>query len=214
MTKPDAILFDLDGTLWDSTKGIYDALMSLEDEFPERTPPITKEKLDSCMGLPMDEISKRLFPTASEEEREEIMNRFTQRELSHLLRVGGKLYPCIESVLNDLSRDFPLFIVSNCQQGYIETFLEHHQFSKYFTDFLSWGDTKRPKGENLQLMAEKHQLHFPVYVGDTKSDETAARQAGMKFIYLSYGFGEAISPDLTLENLCDIRRHLKELSWD
>ncbi len=214
MKKPDAIIFDLDGTLWDSTEGIYDALMSLKEDFPEGTPPISKEKLDSCMGLPMDEISRRLFPTAKEEDRDAMMERFTEYELQHLKRVGGTLYPCIEEMLKDLSQDYPLFIVSNCQLGYIEVFLKYYGFDKYITDHLSWGATERPKGENLVTIAEKHALQTPIYIGDTRGDELAARYANMKFVFLPYGFGKAEAPDLTISDLCQLRDHLKELSWD
>lgn len=214
MKKPDAVLFDLDGTLWNSTEGIYDALMNLEEDFPQGTPPITKEILDSCMGLPMDEISKRLFPTAPEDVRTEIMDRFIQSELKHLKKVGGTLYRGVETMLQELSAVYPLFIVSNCQLGYIDVFLEYFGFARYFTDFLSWGDTQLPKGETLRLIKKRHGMKYPVYIGDTRGDEIAARHANMKFIFVDHGFGTAHSPDLTLNDFSELKELLKELSWD
>ena len=61
--KYDSIIFDLDGTLWDSSKPICEAWNIILDKHPEiLREPITIDELGGCMGLPMYDIAAKLFP--------------------------------------------------------------------------------------------------------------------------------------------------------
>ncbi|MDE7279616.1 MAG: HAD hydrolase-like protein, partial [Oscillospiraceae bacterium] len=81
------------------------------------------------------------------------------------------------------------FIVSNCQSGYIETFLEYHKLGKYFADFECPGGTGFAKAENIRIVMERNGLEKAVYVGDTQGDLDASDSAGIPFIHAAYGFG-------------------------
>jgi len=54
-------------------------------------------------------------------------------------KVGGQIYDGVEPGLKFLARKTPLFIVSNCQAGYIETFLDFSGLGPFFQDFECWG---------------------------------------------------------------------------
>ena len=59
----DGIIFDLDGTMWDTRKPICEAwniILSRHEEI-HRTP-IVETDLNDCMGLPMYDIAAKLFP--------------------------------------------------------------------------------------------------------------------------------------------------------
>jgi phosphoglycolate phosphatase len=83
-----------------------------------------------------------------------------------------------------------MYIVSNCQEGYIETFLHYHRLETYFKDFESHGRTKLSKGENIRLVMMRNHIEEAVYIGDTRGDMEAAEQAGIPFIFAAYGFGK------------------------
>ena len=61
----DSIIFDLDGTLWNATEGIKDTWNEVLKNYPNIREPITTEELEGCMGLLLDDISRRLFPKES-----------------------------------------------------------------------------------------------------------------------------------------------------
>lgn len=84
-----------------------------------------------------------------------------------------------------------VFIVSNCQSGYIELFLKKTGLAPYVTDTECFGDTGMKKAENIRLVVARNGLQQPVYVGDTKGDEEAAHEAGVPFVHAAYGFGRA-----------------------
>ena len=52
--------------------------------------------------------------------------------------------------------------------------------------------------EGNALIAKRHGLRSPVYVGDTVMDERSAREAGCTFIHAAYGFGGSESPDAVI----------------
>ena len=56
---------------------------------------------------------------------------------------------------------YKLFIVSNCQDGYIECFFKAHKLDKYFTDYECPGRTGLSKGENNKLIIERNNLKNP-----------------------------------------------------
>lgn len=90
--------------------------------------------------------------------------------------------------LQILSAQYPLYIVSNSQCGYIELFLEKTGFAKYFQGHLCNGDTGLDKGSNIRQIADQNGLKDPVYVGDTMGDFEACRKAGVPFVLAEYGF--------------------------
>ncbi|MCM3617533.1 HAD family hydrolase [Sutcliffiella horikoshii] len=199
----DSIIFDLDGTLWDSSETVLVAWNKiLEEENKE----ITLEDLKGIMGLQMHEIGKRLFPELEEESRTQLLNKCDEVEKVMLEEKGGELYAQIEEVLERLSKKYKLFIVSNCQDGYIEAFYNYHRLEKYFHDFENPGRTGLSKGENIKLIIERNQLKAPVYVGDTLGDQKAAKVAGIPFVYASYGFGEVEEYDYVIDSLNDLSR--------
>ncbi|MEA5024960.1 Phosphoglycolate phosphatase [bioreactor metagenome] len=189
----DGIIFDLDGTLWDATEPVRvswnKALKEYGREQGLLTDELSIDQIKGVMGLQIPEIGRKLFPSFSEEARSKIMERGGEIECEYLKKHGGILYPHVEKTLATLAQRYKLFIVSNCQVGYIETFFFAHQLEKYFVDYENPGRTGLTKGENIQLIMRRNKLKNPVYVGDTLGDAKAAQVAGIPFIYASYGFG-------------------------
>lgn len=200
MEKAQAMIFDLDGTMWDATDGILKTWNEVIASHPEcKRDLLTVEELGGYLGLPMTEIANRMFPHNTEAEKELLLDECCERENAYLSEHGGILYPKLEETLTILHKSYKLFVVSNCQSGYIESFLKAHKLEKYFDDIQCWGDNKVPKGENNKVIMERNGVTRAVYVGDTSGDEQSARVAGIPFVYAAYGFGETVAPDYTVQ---------------
>ena len=195
----DAIIFDMDGTLWDSAANV--ALAWNEAVGREM---FTENDIKGVMGLTMTTIAERLFPNETEEKRQEFLERCCACENKYLRAYGGKLYPNTENTLKKLSERYRLFIVSNCQEGYIEAFWEHYGLGGLFEDKLCWGDNRLEKWENIRLIIERNGLRDAVYVGDTQGDCDSAYRAGARFAHAAYGFGTVDRCDYKLNDISDL----------
>jgi phosphoglycolate phosphatase len=199
----DSIIFDLDGTLWDSRESVVKAWNKVIQQYEELNE-ITVEDLKAAMGLQADDFSRKLFPTISDEFRKVVLQKCFVIENQYLERNGGQLYKNIDKVLVDLSKDYKLYIVSNCQVGYIEAFFKYHKLGGYFLDYENSGRTGLSKGENIKILMERNNLTNSIYVGDTDGDQKAAQYAGIPFVYAKYGFGEVEQYNYFIERLEDL----------
>jgi phosphoglycolate phosphatase len=200
----DSIIFDLDGTLWDATDNVlvvWNQVLSNKKEIKRL---IDKEELQGTMGLQIKEIGQKLFPYLEEKVQAEIMNECCQVENEFLGNQGGNLYDKLEETLKALSKKYKLYIVSNCQEGYIEAFFQYHQLGNYFLDYENPGRTGLSKGENIKLIMERNNLKNPVYVGDTEGDRKGAKVAGIPFVFAKYGFGQVNQFDYSIEKFDDL----------
>ena len=206
----DSIIFDLDGTLWDPIDTVLSAWNSVIRTNNQIISELTRKDFEGTMGLQMNEISRKLFPALSYTERQQLVNVCCELEQSFIEKQGGVLYPNVENVLKELSQKYNLYIVSNCQDGYIESFYKYHKIEKYFLDFESHGRTAMSKGENIKLVIDRNNLLNPVYVGDTEGDLNAARFAKIPFIFAKYGFGQVSQYDNQIESFDEL---LSDFQW-
>ncbi|MDX8367060.1 HAD family hydrolase [Cytobacillus sp. IB215665] len=201
----DSIIFDLDGTLWDSSREILTCWNDVLARYDEVNYSITVDDLTGTMGLQSKEIGEKLFPHLGSSLQQRILAECCQVECNHLANHGGVLYDRVEEVLSELSQTYKLFIVSNCQDGYIEAFYKYHKLDKYFIDYENPGRTGLSKGENIKLVINRNQLVDPIYVGDTEGDRTAAKFAGIPFVFAKYGFGEVTQYDYSVDTFDAIK---------
>ncbi len=190
----DGIVFDLDGTLWDSTVTVaraWDAVV--RERFPGHRG-IDRAAIRSVMGLAHRELGERLFPELAPAERERLVQACYAQEAAWLRRDGALVYPGVPEGLAALAARYPLAIVSNCQRGYIETFFAVTNLAARFRDAECHGNTGRSKGENLADVVRRCGMRRAVFVGDTAGDEAAAAQAGVPFLHAGYGFGQPSAP--------------------
>jgi phosphoglycolate phosphatase len=205
-----AIIFDLDGTLWDSTGCACDIWNRVLEKHNEISFRMTKEKASQLMGKTMEDIGKILFPMFDEAKRNAVVNEFGTEEVKYLTENGAVLYDGLEEVLAKLHGNYKLYIVSNCQDGYVSAFLHAHKLERYFQDIEMSGRTGQDKGSNIKMIMERNNIKFAVYIGDTEGDEKAARFAGIPFIYAEYGFGNAVSPDAVITRIKQLPKCIKE----
>ncbi|MFI5161303.1 MAG: HAD family hydrolase [Sphingobacteriales bacterium] len=188
--KFDSIIFDLDGTLWDSTGNVALAWEKARQQVDYVVEPITRERVRSITGMAYDVIFEVLLPDMDVSQRNYFKAVCAQSEIETLHEVGGDLYPDLEETIKYLAGKYKLYIVSNCQSGYIETFLSHCPVAGYFLGHQCYGTKGQPKAENIKDIVREHDLKAPVYVGDTNGDRDSATKAGVPFIFASYGFGK------------------------
>jgi phosphoglycolate phosphatase len=203
---PDGIIFDVDGTMWDSRSVIANAW---NDILKEHGLPATldAETLKPEFGKTLDDIGRDLLPDLDEETRNAVLEQWWRVEPVAVRRETPLIYEGLGETLKVLSQRTKLFIVSNAMQGYIESFLDVTGFDRFFTDHLCNGDTGKPKSDNIAQIVRQYDLGNPIYVGDTQGDCDAAAKAVVRFAYASYGFGTAAHCDYHLEKPADLLRY-------
>lgn len=187
----DSVIFDLDGTLWDATAAITLAFQTAKSSVDYVEDDVTLAQVQAVTGQPYEVVYERLFPNLPAAKRDEYRALCAAQELKAAQAPGGSLYPDLEATLRYLrGRGYRLFIVSNCQLGYVEAFFENSQLGSYFEGHQCFGTKKLPKADNIREVVAQYGLQAPVYVGDTPGDLAASQGAGVPFIFASYGFGQ------------------------
>ncbi|WP_343686045.1 HAD family hydrolase [Chryseobacterium gleum] len=210
------LIFDLDGTLWDPRATIIKIWNKVLGKRQLIQREIKPEDMDQYMGLLAHDIIKDIVPEISDLQIRELLSEIVAEENKILRIQGGILYDGVEDTLKSLASTHSLFIVSNCQDGYIESFLEYYQFNDLFTDFESHGRTQKPKAENIKLLMERNQLSFEdsVYIGDTQTDYDSARANGLPFVFCEYGFGKLAESlyEPSILTFSDLKIHISDIA--
>lgn len=186
----ESLIFDIDGTLWDSRALVAEGYnIQLNKEGLSRYC-ITAETLKPLFGRVMTEIADVLFADFPEKERYALMARCMETENRHLhenpCRIG---YPGVRETMEELAKTHRLFIVSNSQQGYPELCISKLGLTGCITGHLCFGDTGTSKGKTIRALMEKYNITSCAYIGDTQGDYEATVEAGVPFLWASYGFG-------------------------
>ncbi len=200
----DSIIFDLDGTLWDAsfaTAAGWNAVLR-ENGFTNLE--VTAEDIRRVSGLPPEESITKCFENASNFDQQALIPELDVAEKTNIEQSGGRLFADVYKGIADLSKVFDLFLVSNCQSWYLESFWTHTNLQSFFAGDVCNGKSRLPKSQMIKNISDTYYLKYPVYIGDTIWDQQAANMAGVEFGYVSYGFGEAVNPELEFDSFGEL----------
>lgn len=189
--KIDSIILDVDGTIWNTTDIVAEAWNHAIDKLYPQVAHVTGQILKGQFGKTMDVIADNLFSPLDDEGKSILIKECcVQEQIALESNTKDITYPGVIETIATLSKHIPLFIVSNCQSGYIELVIRKNKIEQYITDFECYGNTGKGKAENIRLLCERNGLKYPIYVGDTQGDYEACKCAGIPFVWASYGFGK------------------------
>ena len=205
MKKDLLVMFDLDGTLWDSAQSVAESWNEIFAARDASLPMLTAEDIHRVVGMTLKEIAETLQPGMDPAWRDTVFDECCRHEVDYLYEHPGVLFPRLQETLEALRDDgYTMAIVSNCQRGYVESFLHGSGLGSLFADYEEWERTGLPKGENIRLVMERNGYTKAVYIGDTRKDEEAARVAGIPFIHAAYGFGDAEAPEGVIGDISEL----------
>lgn len=217
MKDKKGIIFDMDGTVWDSSENVAKAwTVKVKEAGFDKV--VTREDIQSVMGKPMDVIADTLFTyTKKGKQRNALRKACEEYENQYLRENGGILYPDVVKTWEKLKKQgYHLYIVSNCQAGYIESFLEFYKIpwgseEDLIEDIECYGNNLLQKDENIKLVCKRNNLTKACYVGDIQSDYDATSKAGLPFIHATYGFGSIDTETAKIDRFSDLPKTVKEV---
>ena len=200
----EGIIFDVDGTLWDPTEEVAYSWNQAIKEQTDMDRTLTAEPLKREFGKPLEEIIDDLFPELAQIEQESLADHLYKYENKWVETAPCIVYDQMAETVRELSKKYKLFIVSNCQSGYIEAFLKNTGLGQYFADYTCPGDTGKLKGENIRIIMERNGIKEAVYVGDTQGDANACKEAGIPMIFAAYGFGQVEEEHVAIQSFGEL----------
>ena len=187
----EALILDIDGTLWDSRALVAEGYnIQLKKEGLVHLF-VTAEDLLPLFGKVMTEIADVILASIPEADRYDLMERCMATENKYLEENPCNIgYPGIRETLAQLSKKYRLFIVSNSQCGYPELCIQKLDIAPFISAHMCFGDTGTSKGQTILRLMKEQNITSAAYVGDTQGDYEASVEAGIPFIWATYGFGE------------------------
>lgn len=205
----DGIILDIDGTIWNTTGIVSIAWNKAIENSGFHVKKVNAQILQHEFGKTMDKIALDLWPELSSSQRDELISYCCTEEHIELDRCELDItYPDVVETIKDLHGSENFFIVSNCQDGYIELTMKKTGIEPYIKDYECYGRTGKSKTENILMLCSRNGLQSPVYIGDTDSDAEACIQAGIPFIWASYGFGRTKHCIDELKKFSDLKKIL------
>lgn len=185
----DTILFDLDGTLVDTSAGILDSIRYTIDRL--NLPVLNEDAMRSFIGPPLSYSFEKYF--GMDQETISVAICIFREYYGEKGLYNAEIYDGIEELLRSLKqKSYHLGVATYKREDYAIEVLKHMHISDYF-DVIHGADSegKITKNEIIKLClkdldAEKRRC---LYVGDTPGDAEAALKAGVHFCAVTWGFG-------------------------
>ena len=210
--KYEMVIFDLDGTLWETEEITHQTANAILKKY-EADKEISMEVIKKTMGYTFSETAEMYMPYFDVEKREKILSQMLSLNSKILSKFGGNVYEGLEETLYTLKKYYKLAIVSNCDDGYIEAFLESSNLNEYFIDYIPAAKYKISKAEALKQMTERNNIKSAIYVGDTIRDYEAAKEVGIDFIQAKYGYGEDLRNKYSIKKITDLPELLENIEY-
>lgn len=118
-------------------------------------------------------------------------------------------HPASVPLLQELSNQYPLFIVSNCHPHQLEAYLRVFKENP-FKETVYFGKYGQSKQANLTALKSIYNFANPLYVGDSPSDLNAAKRAGYAFVWAAYCADDFDIPGDKIRNLEDLPTYLED----
>ena len=183
------VIFDIDGTLLDGTEGILKSVRKAIVKF--ELPMISEEKLVEFVGPPIQNSCKTVFNVDGDFAQE--FANFFRKEYADgdvfFARVYDGIYELLESLKK---RGYKLGVATYKRQDYAIDLMKHFGFDKYFTSICGADNENKLKKLDIlknclnELNAQKKDA---ILIGDSFHDAGAAKELGISFIGVTYGFG-------------------------
>lgn len=207
MTKK-AIIFDLDGTLWDVTNVTYKCCNIITKKYNLRE--ISKETVCKVFGKNREESARLYFPYLDIEDAIKFGKEISKLTIEELEQKGGNIYPNIKETLEVLKDEYKFYIVSNSGNiKYVEAFIHTSGVGDYFTDYIAASYINISKGDAIKKIIDDYKIESAVYVGDTLIDLNASKYANIPFVYAKYGFEKNIDCKYFINNFDALPEVLK-----
>ena len=210
-----AIAFDLDGTLVDSVPGLALAAQKMLADLKLAT--VSNDQVKNMVGNGIDVMLERVFKAVDTNPTKKYFAEAKQIFSQHYDKVMDEqttLFPHVAQTLKTLYENhYPLALVTNKPAQFLPALLTSLGIKDYFSLVLGGGDVIKLKPHPAplyQVMATfglfSDQLLF---VGDSKNDITAAKNAHCPTVALSYGYNYGISiatsePDFLFDDFKEI----------
>lgn len=201
------LLFDLDGTLVETTRLSIPIIQAKIKKYPHLKVP-EPEKIQSAFGLPRKEFWELLAPDATEQEAISIQSD-SEEKLLQTLKNENVLLPFAKEVLTELKRrGHILSTASNCSTAYLNEILKSQQMSHLFHKPLCIeGVGGRKKGDILTAHFQHLNKSDAFMIGDRSSDIDAAKEHGIPAVACHFGYavaGELDDADYHIHSLKDL----------
>jgi len=184
------LIFDLDGTLADTSQDITDALNYALNLFGLKE--YSVEETKAMVGSGISSLLESLVPSnnSSPAAKDEVINKFLNFYSEHLLD-NTVAYPHVKETLAKLT-GYEKVVLSNKRTAYSKEILEKLRISEYFD--AVWGSDsvreKKPSPVPIIDLMKKYNVskEHAVMIGDSNFDVEAGLAAGIKVIGVTYGF--------------------------
>ena len=205
------IIFDLDGTLWNTENTTVKAANIVADSYLELFP-ISIDTVKRGMGLSIVENAMCYMPYLDIDSALFHINEINMENFKLITEYGAELYDNVLDTIKQLSKDYKIGIITNNNDDYVKIFLNNTGLSDYIYDYMGAASYNISKGEAIKRMINKHNALNSVYVGDIKKDMEASNEAGVNFIHARYGFDPNIDSKYYIDNILDLFNVLKEIN--
>ncbi|WP_028548118.1 HAD family hydrolase [Paenibacillus sp. UNC451MF] len=214
LSKPEAMIFDLDGTLFQTETLLLPAYHATFDQlraegaYTGATPP--ESEILGSLGMLLEHIWQRVMPDVDVQVHRRADDLLLDYQIQGLLRGEGHLYEGVAETLTALrDHGVRLFVASNGLEPYVKGVVQHKELGPLFEGLYSAGEFQtRSKVDLVRMLMETYGIKSAWMVGDRSSDVEAGRENGLTVIGCDYaGFrkeGELEDADVRISSFCEL----------
>jgi len=177
----DAILFDLDGTIVDSTLAHAEAWARAMEELGKKVSPEEKKRYIELEGQTLEGIMKGLYGDVDPE----FLKRLKEAKNRHFREMGDLIKVKIPwEVFEALKKKYKVGVVTSASRDAAKWLLSLANVDDLLDVLITWEDVKegKPSPEGILKAMERIGTRRVLYVGDTEYDREAARRAGVDYM--------------------------------
>ena len=197
--KHKMVIFDMDGTLLDSSRSMTKSINYVRGKLGLK--PFEVDEVVRLINEPDNDLPKLFYE--NKRPYGECRAIFEEHYIHNCI-VDMELFEGVEDMLASLKDNYKMCVLTNAYGEFARKMLKHLNIDHYFKEIIGSDDIKarKPDTKGIYYLLKKYNIEKSraIFIGDSLKDEECAKNAGIKYIFTDWGFGDSKEPDFIFTN--------------